>query len=335
MPPRLASHARSARSPAWGCGGCPHGPVRALTGCLAWCIPLATRALPSWIRLHQQILDLFSCSVKLEASSEHWFFYTHADRRYLERVATTSGELSGEASITAVAALGDEQRRRLFGYIRHAHRPVTREEAAANAGISRKLAAHHLDKLVSAGLLSARYQPPSGIRKVGRAPKVYELADAHITVSIPERRHEALAGILLDGVRTESAGETAQQAAVRAARERGRVLGAAERDRLRPGRLGAERALTITEVVLAEHGFEPARSGPTEMELRNCPFHPLAAQAPELVCGINHAFLSGLLDGLGADVLDAQLRPQAGHCCVRLQAAAGGGRRAPGMSAAG
>jgi predicted ArsR family transcriptional regulator len=239
-------------------------------------------------------------------------------------VATTSGELSGAASITALAALGDEQRRRLFGYIRHAHRPVTREEAAVSAGISRKLAAHHLDKLVAAGLLSARYQAPAGIRKVGRAPKVYELAEAAISVSIPERRHEILAGILVDAVRTESAGETARQAAVRAARQRGQDLGAAERDRLRPGRLGAERALTITEAVLAEHGFEPARRAPTEVELRNCPFHPLAAQAPELVCGINHAFLAGLLDGLGADVLDAQLRPQADHCCVRLRAARAG-----------
>jgi predicted ArsR family transcriptional regulator len=236
-------------------------------------------------------------------------------------VTTTSGELSGEASITALAALGDEQRRRLFGYIRQAHRPVTREEAAVSAGISRKLAAHHLDKLVAAGLLSARYQPPAGIRKVGRAPKVYELAEAAISVSIPERRHEILAGILLDAVRTESAGETARQSAVRAARQRGRDLGAAERDRLRPGRLGAERALTITEAVLAEHGFEPARPTPTEVELRNCPFRPLVAQSPELVCGINHAFLAGLLDGLGADVLDAQLRPRPGHCCVRLRAA--------------
>ena len=117
-------------------------------------------------------------------------FYTHLCRRYGGLVTTTAGELGSEASITAIAALGDDQRRRLFGYIRHAHRPVTREEAAADAGISRKLAAHHLDKLVTAGLLSARYQPPAGVRKVGRAPKVYELAGAGIGVSIPERRHE-------------------------------------------------------------------------------------------------------------------------------------------------
>jgi predicted ArsR family transcriptional regulator len=237
-------------------------------------------------------------------------------------VPAEPAELGHEASITALAALGDEQRRRLFSYVQHAHRPVSREEAAENAGISRKLAAHHLDKLVAAGLLAARYEPPAGIRKVGRAPKLYELSGADVRVSIPARRHEELARIFLDAVLTQSGSEDARQASVRAARQRGRRLGTAERDRLRPGRLGAERALTIVEGLLGERGFEPARPAAGEVELRNCPFHPLAAEAPKLVCGINHAYLGGVLEGLGADALDARLEPQPGHCCVRLQARA-------------
>ena len=117
--------------------------------------------------------------------------------------------LDSEASITAIAALGDEQRRRLFSYVQRAHRPVSREEAAASVGISRKLAAHHLDKLVAAGLLEARFGPLGGIRKVGRAPKLYLLAEPGIQISIPERRHEELARILLDAVLTEADGEDA------------------------------------------------------------------------------------------------------------------------------
>ncbi|MEP7026232.1 MAG: helix-turn-helix domain-containing protein, partial [Actinomycetota bacterium] len=234
-------------------------------------------------------------------------------------MSSAAGELGQEASITAVTALGDEQRRRLFGFIQHAHRPVSREEAAASAGISRKLAAHHLDKLVAAGLLSARYEPAAGIRKVGRAPKLYELSGADIRVSIPGRRHEELARIFLDAVVTQTGSQDSRQAAIRTARQRGRQLGSAERDRLRPGRLGPERALTIVEALLGEHGFEPARPATGEVELHNCPFHPLAAEAPELVCGINHAYLGGMLEGLEADVLDARLEPQPGHCCVRLR----------------
>jgi predicted ArsR family transcriptional regulator len=232
-------------------------------------------------------------------------------------VTTSPDETDHESSITALALLGDEQRRRLYGFVRREHRAVSREEAAASVGISRKLAAHHLDKLVAAGLLAARYGPQNGIRKVGRAPKLYEVAEASIQVSIPERRHEELSRILMAAVlHTSSAG----QAAMRAAAQRGQQLGRAARDRLRPGRLGPERALTITEQLLSEHGFEPARPEPAEIELLNCPFHPLAAEAPELVCGINHAFLGGMLAGLEAGSVTAELRPQPGRCCVRLRA---------------
>lgn len=231
---------------------------------------------------------------------------------------------SAAAGVEAVAVLADDLRRRMYGFIRRAHRPVTREEAAADAGISAKLAAFHLDKLVAAGLLRFRYESPGGVRRVGRKPKVYEPADTDIRISIPERRPDVLAEILVDAVLTEEPGEDAQSAALRAARHRGEELGAAERARTRPGRLGPERSLTLSEAMLEHHGFEPHRRAPTELLLLNCPFHPLAARFPELVCGINHAFLGGFLTGLEAAGIDAVLAPRPGRCCVELRAAAGG-----------
>jgi predicted ArsR family transcriptional regulator len=224
------------------------------------------------------------------------------------------------ASLTALAVLGDEQRQRMFDYIRHEHRPVTREEVAASVGISRKLAAFHLDKLVAAGLLRTHYAAPTGIRKVGRRPKVYEPVAEAIRVSIPERRFELLAELLTQAVETAAPGEPAHDAALRVADERGRALGAAERARVRPGRLGAERALSLAMVMLDELGFEPERSGPTLVRLRNCPFHPLAAKSPEVVCGITRAFLAGYLEGLGSVATDAVLAPHPGRCCVELRA---------------
>ncbi|WP_371502618.1 transcriptional regulator [Kitasatospora sp. NBC_00374] len=237
----------------------------------------------------------------------------------------TDHEPTADARVESVAVLADEQRRRLFAFTRHARRPVTREEAAADAGISAKLAAFHLDKLVAAGLLRARYESPGGIRKVGRKPKVYEPTETDIRVSIPERRPDVIAEILLDAVLTHEPGEDAQAAALRTARLRGRELGAAERARTRPGRLGPERSLTLSEAVLEQRGFEPDRIAPTGMRLLNCPFHQLAARSPELVCGINHAYLDGFLTGLEATGIDAVLAPAAGQCCVELRAAAGGG----------
>jgi predicted ArsR family transcriptional regulator len=221
--------------------------------------------------------------------------------------------------VEAVSALADEQRRRMYGFARRARRPVTREEAASDAGISAKLAAFHLDKLVVAGLLRARYENPGGIRKVGRKPKVYEPTDTDIRVSIPERRPDVIAEILIDAVLTEEPGETARSAALRTARRRGKELAAAERGRLRPGRLGPERALSVSETVLERYGFEPDRQAPTRLRLLNCPFHPLATRSPELVCGINHAFLGGFLEGLEAGGVDAVLDPQPGQCCVELR----------------
>ena len=233
-------------------------------------------------------------------------------------------------AIRAIAALDDDLRRRIYDYIRAARRPITREEGAAAVGISRKLAAFHLDKLVAAGLLRADYPQPSGVRKVGRAPKVYVPVDADVRISIPERRPDVLAAILIDAVLSERSGETAPHAVLRAAHDRGAAIGAAERQNSRPGRLGAERALTLSESLLSRQGYEPDRVSPTLICLRNCPFHPVNRQFPDLVCGLNHSFLTGFLTGLNASTVRADLRPRAGECCVELRPASADDRPAVG-----
>lgn len=138
-------------------------------------------------------------------------------------------------------------------------------------------------------------------------------------MSIPARRHELLAEILMRAVLSEGEHGGARAAAVEAAGRHGVAAGVAERERLRPGRLGPERALTLTEDVLRRLGFEPGRPARDHVRLRNCPFHPLAAAAPDLVCGLNHAFLRGLLEGMQAPAIDAALAPAAGECCVELR----------------
>ena len=222
---------------------------------------------------------------------------------------------------TAVSTLTDASRRSLYDYVRHQDHAVGREEAADATGMSRGLAAFHLDKLVDAGALRAHYQQADGVRRVGRVPKVYEPSPVDIRVSIPQRSHEMLAGILLDAVAGEESGESARDTVRRVARDHGERVGADERQRARPGRLGAERALSLATRLLAERGFEPTRESAACLRLRNCPFHPLAATAPDLVCGLNHAFISGMMDGLQASGVDAVLDPRAGECCVELRAA--------------
>jgi predicted ArsR family transcriptional regulator len=224
-----------------------------------------------------------------------------------------------DASIRAVAALEDELRRGMYTFIRQASRPVSRDEAAGAVGISRKLAAFHLDKLVEAGVLRAHYAALSGIRKVGRTPKVYEPSGLDIRVNFPLRQHELLAAILLDAVLTEGADESARTAAVRVAEGNGTAVGAEEQQRSKPGRLGIERALTLAARVLATHGFTPTREAPNRLRLRDCPFHPLTTTAPGFVCEVNRSFCAGVLAGLNATAVEAVLEPHAGACCVELR----------------
>ncbi|MBO0788607.1 MAG: winged helix-turn-helix transcriptional regulator, partial [Actinobacteria bacterium] len=66
--------------------------------------------------------------------------------------------------------LADEQRRRIYDFVRRAGAPVTRDQVAGAVGISRKLAAFHLDKLAAAGLLETSFPRPAGLRRVGRSP---------------------------------------------------------------------------------------------------------------------------------------------------------------------
>ena len=243
---------------------------------------------------------------------------TAADRapaRHGHRMA--SGDTS---SIRALAALDEEMRRRLFELVRRARRAVSREEAAAGAGISRKLAAFHLDRLVEVGLLRAHYEAPRGTRRrAGRSPKVYELAGTDIQVSIPQRDYQVLAGIMVEAISSETGRESAGQAALRVALEHGKKLGGTERSIARGQRGEVGHDLDLAEGILRRHGFEPYRQRPDTVRLRNCPFHPLSVRARDLVCGMNHAYLAGMLTGMEAPSIRASLEPRAGECCVELR----------------
>jgi predicted ArsR family transcriptional regulator len=205
---------------------------------------------------------------------------------------------------TAVAALADASRQALYDYVRRQSHPVSREEAADALRMSRSLAAFHLDKLVDAGLLNARYEaPPYQPRGRGRTPKVYQVADDGLAITIPERRYELMAEILADAVADDPA--HADDAALQHARRRGEALGS---------------DLHGVELldVLSGLGFEPDRAGGDPVVLHNCPFHGLAMRQTELVCGLNHAFLAGVVAGLDVSGIHPRLAPRAGACCVEL-----------------
>ena len=69
---------------------------------------------------------------------------------------------SPNLDVAAVALLDEPVRRRLYEWVVGQGRDVGREEAAKSVGISRALAAFHLDRLAAAGLLDTGYQRLTG-----------------------------------------------------------------------------------------------------------------------------------------------------------------------------
>src|SRR5918998_3133060 len=94
---------------------------------------------------------------------------------------------SWEAQVSAVAALDDPTRRRLYDYVVRQPVPVSRDDAVAVLGLPRTTAAFHLDRLVDEGLLEAVYQRRTGRTGpgAGRPAKLYRRSDQHVAVSLP------------------------------------------------------------------------------------------------------------------------------------------------------
>ena len=109
------------------------------------------------------------------------------------------------AQVAAVAALAEPTRRRLYEHVVRQPAPVSRDEAAAAAGVPRATAAFHLDRLVDDGLLDVHFERRTGRTGpgAGRPAKLYRRAECTVAVSLPERHYD-LAGELLAAAMVEA-----------------------------------------------------------------------------------------------------------------------------------
>jgi predicted ArsR family transcriptional regulator len=210
--------------------------------------------------------------------------------------------------LAGLASLDEPVRRRLYEYVSDAGRPVSREEAAGAIGIARTLAAYHLDKLAEAGLLATTYQRPEGRGGpgAGRPAKLYQQAQQELAVSVPPRAYELLARLLAEAAESDTTG-----------RVRSTLNGAAHN----LGRqVGTETGADLV-TALRGCGYQPQASPDGGIELRNCPFHRLAQEHQELVCGLNLCLIEGVIAGSGRPQARAQLSPSPGRCCVVVRGA--------------
>jgi predicted ArsR family transcriptional regulator len=208
--------------------------------------------------------------------------------------------------LAGLASLDEPVRRRLYEYVSGQDRPVSREEAAAAAGITRTLAAYHLDKLADAGLLATTYQRPGGRAGpgAGRPAKLYQQAGQELAVSVPPRAYELLARLLAGAAESDTTGRV-RSTLNQEAHNLGCQVGSESGDGL----------------VAALHGcgYQPRATSESTLELRNCPFHRLAQEHQELVCGLNLRLIEGVITGSTHPRARAVLSPSPGRCCVVVQ----------------
>ncbi len=223
--------------------------------------------------------------------------------------------------IAAVALLEEPNRRHLYDLVAASDEPVGRDDAAAALGISRELAAFHLDRLVHGGLLETEYRRRGGRTGpgAGRPAKFYRRANRQVAISLPPRNYAFAADLMATALDRSGAASGAAVVAT-AARERGITIGAAARDAAgaRPGR---HRLLAALLDVLRGAGYEPRiETKDGTVGLRNCPYEELASDHRELTCGMSLAWAGGVVDGLGSPA-SAQLAPEPGRCCVVFRTA--------------
>jgi predicted ArsR family transcriptional regulator len=230
-----------------------------------------------------------------------------------------------------LGVLADPIRRELYTRVITPGREISREEAARILGISRSLAAHHLDRLAEAGLLEFSFRRPPGKTGPGsgRPTKLYRRSAMEVDLTFPPRRYELAAQLLAQA--TATGGPTHTAALDRAAEEWGRRLGAEARERIEaqggadhpdadgdPDADGHPNAVQISRAImtaLRATGFEPRHEGNTIL-LENCPFAGIQREVPLLTCGMNYALCRGILEGLEAKQWTARLEPRPGRCCV-------------------
>ena len=212
------------------------------------------------------------------------------------------------AALAALATLDDPTRRALFDFVAGNPTAVSRDAAADALGVSRRIAAFHLDRLADQGLLAVEYRRLQGRTGpgAGRPAKLYRRTEDEVAVSVPERRYD-LAGELLAAAVAESidTGTPVREVLDRTAYDTGKAIGTSAGSVL---------------VARRETGYEPRDEDRDSgaLDLSNCPFHRLAQQFTALVCGMNLQLLRGVAQGAGEDSHVVTLDPRPGHCCVRL-----------------
>jgi predicted ArsR family transcriptional regulator len=228
---------------------------------------------------------------------------------------------SQDDRLDQVVALGEPLRRRLYLFVASQPDAVSRDQAAQEFGVSRSVAAFHLDRLAELGLVDVEFRRPPGRAGpgAGRPSKLYRGTAHDVAVSLPPRDYEVAGRLLAEAVSVSARdGVPVTTALSDAARTVGVSLGRRAHEDATSS--APEDVVDAACEVLRDCAYE-ARRAEGDIVLDNCPFHALAEGYRDLVCGMNLALMNGFTEALLEAGLDAELDPQPGRCCVVLRKA--------------
>ena len=166
---------------------------------------------------------------------------------------------------------------------------VSREQAADGVEVPRHTAKFHLDRLVDEGLLVTEFRRLTGRTGpgAGRPAKLYRRSAREVSVSLPQpplrprraRCSPTPSSGSLDGTPMDVAGR----------READTAAGTAPSRRPPDRRPGPRSCDQVADASSRRSATSPRVDG--DLLLDNCPFDRLAADHPDLVCGMNLAFV--------------------------------------------
>lgn len=182
--------------------------------------------------------------------------------------------------------------------LRRAEGPMVVRELAAQMGLHDNTVRKHLDLLVESGFAT---RVRDGTARRGRPRYVYAAVPEPSPAEAPLRNYRLLASVFAEYLYDRDDRQAA-------AEEAGRRFGARSVDE--PGDGDDPPAVERVVQLLDDIGFRPelAADG-SEIRLRHCPFHELARDRPEVVCGIHLGLIRGALEQLGATEETVRLVP--------------------------
>ncbi|MFV0462093.1 MAG: helix-turn-helix transcriptional regulator [Nostocoides sp.] len=234
---------------------------------------------------------------------------------------------SPTASYTAAALLASPVRRALVDALSERAKTRTDPAGLTAADLSEVVDLHvttvrfHLDQLVAADVLAARFERQNG---AGRPRKIYEISE----LPDPEPTSDPLrllAGLLANAMTSAAQGwaMTAEEAGKRWAREN--LPSHPERESAQTAGTWIARVGEMVDV-LSRWGYHPDMSTSdggrvAEVQLHDCPFFDLARTNQDVVCGVHHGLIVQSMKQFGEDSADVSVQPfvTANRCVARLK----------------